>query len=197
MGVATSGPSSDAGHATCVRRVALERAPRPLPRDDVDGASPLWFVKVTIGGDPLGVTRVHEELEMLSHDRAFVVSVRYDTDCAEVRYWDEGPDAAAAIRQALGLWGDAEVLGRCERESIAYVPYFPLGGGGHRLDPGRLAGVATRHDATAAQVALAWLLATSPVTLPIPGTGSLAHLAENVAAVDLRLTAEDLRELSG
>ncbi|MFC5835323.1 aldo/keto reductase [Nonomuraea insulae] len=90
---------------------------------------------------------------------------------------------------------DSDVLAQCERHGIAYVPYFPLGGGQDRLDPARLAGVAARHEASTAQVALAWLLATSPVTLPIPGTSTLGHLEENIAAAALTLTAGDLAEL--
>jgi pyridoxine 4-dehydrogenase len=89
---------------------------------------------------------------------------------------------------------DAEVLKRCEQDGIAYVPYFPTGGG--RIDPDRLASVAARHGATSAQVALAWLLAVSPVTLAIPGTSSLDHLTENVAAATLHLTPTDLAELA-
>jgi aryl-alcohol dehydrogenase-like predicted oxidoreductase len=77
------------------------------------------------------------------------------------------------------------------------VPYFPLGGGRPRTDQTTLANVAARHGATVAQVALAWLLAASPVTLAIPGTSSLDHLTENVAAADLHLTAGDLAELRG
>lgn len=92
---------------------------------------------------------------------------------------------------------DSDVLARCEQDGIAYVPYFPLGGGRERIDPARLADVAARHHATTAQVALAWLLVTSPVTLAIPGTSSLDHLTENVAAAGLHLTVEDLAELSG
>jgi pyridoxine 4-dehydrogenase len=91
---------------------------------------------------------------------------------------------------------DADVLKRCEQDGIAYVPYFPLGGGPGRLDPGRLASVAARHGATPAQVALAWLLATSPVTLAIPGTSSLGHLTENLAAAGLHLTDDDLADLA-
>lgn len=92
---------------------------------------------------------------------------------------------------------DAELLALCEREGIAYVPFFPLGGGGEKIDPGRLTDVAARHGATTAQVALAWLLAISPAVLAIPGTSVLAHLEENTAAAGLRLTADDLAELSG
>lgn len=90
---------------------------------------------------------------------------------------------------------DSAVLEQCERHGIAYVPYFPLGGGQDRLDPARLADVAARHEASTAQVALAWLLAVSPVTLPIPGTSTLGHLEENIAAAALTLTAGDLAEL--
>jgi aryl-alcohol dehydrogenase-like predicted oxidoreductase len=91
---------------------------------------------------------------------------------------------------------DAEILMRCEQDGIAYVPYFPLGGGRARLGTARLTSVAARHQATPAQVALAWLLATSPVTLAIPGTSSLDHLNDNIAAAGLRLTIDDLAELS-
>ena len=98
---------------------------------------------------------------------------------------------------AVQNWYDPDdpVLGRCEEQGIAYVPFFPLGGGRPRPDQATLARVAARHGATAAQVALAWLLAASPVTLAIPGTSSLDHLAENVAAAGLRLTADDRAEL--
>ncbi|ROT25831.1 oxidoreductase [Micromonospora sp. HM5-17] len=92
--------------------------------------------------------------------------------------------------------GDANLLAECEREGIAYVPYFPLGGGAVPIDPTRLANVAARHRATTAQVALAWLLAVSPATLAIPGTGSLDHLTENVSAAGLHLTADDMAELA-
>lgn len=72
-----------------------------------------------------------------------------------------------------------------------------LGGGKVPIDANRLASVAARHRATTAQVALAWLLATSPATLAIPGTGSLDHLGENLAAAGLRLTADDVVQLAG
>ncbi|GAA1937589.1 aldo/keto reductase [Streptomyces durmitorensis] len=92
---------------------------------------------------------------------------------------------------------DAAVLARCEEHGIAYVPFFPLGGGFDPIEHGRLAQVAKRHEATTAQVALAWLLANSPNMLAIPGTGSPDHLAENLAAAGLRLDAADLAELTG
>ncbi|MGN9780732.1 oxidoreductase [Nonomuraea sp. ZG12] len=89
------------------------------------------------------------------------------------------------------------LLAPCEKAGIAYVPYFPLGGGVEPLDTARLGKVAARLGATTAQVALASLLATSPSVLAIPGTGRLDHLEENLAANDLSLTDEDLSDLRG
>ncbi|WSQ10302.1 oxidoreductase [Streptomyces sp. NBC_01231] len=91
---------------------------------------------------------------------------------------------------------DTELLAACEEAGIAFVPYFPLGGGISDLTDDRLAKVADRHDATVPQIALAWLLASSPVTLAIPGTGSLAHLEENTAAGSIPLSREDLSDLA-
>ncbi|KOU60593.1 aldo/keto reductase [Streptomyces sp. MMG1533] len=91
---------------------------------------------------------------------------------------------------------DTEVLAACEEAGIAYVPFFPLGGGLSDLTGDRIAKVAERHDATVPQIALAWLLASSPVTLAIPGTGSLAHLEENTAVGSIALTREDLADLT-
>jgi aryl-alcohol dehydrogenase-like predicted oxidoreductase len=113
---------------------------------------------------------------------------------AEARSID--PVAAVQNRFHLHCRGDSGTLAACEQESIAYVPYFPLGGGTVPTDANRLAKVAARHQATPAQIALAWLLATSPATLAIPGTSSLDHLTENMAAAGLRLTADDLAQLA-
>jgi aryl-alcohol dehydrogenase-like predicted oxidoreductase len=93
--------------------------------------------------------------------------------------------------------GDAALLAQCAQDGIAFVPFFPLGGGNDPIDPARLEKVADRHQATVPQVALAWLLATAPCLLAIPGTGNLAHLEENMAAAPLRLTTEDMASLVG
>ncbi len=84
------------------------------------------------------------------------------------------------------------VLDLCTQRGIAYLPFFPLAVGGVGAGPGALGEVAQRHGATPAQVALAWLLARSPVMLPIPGTSSVAHLEENWAARLIRLSAEEV-----
>jgi aryl-alcohol dehydrogenase-like predicted oxidoreductase len=81
-----------------------------------------------------------------------------------------------------------------EREGLAFIPWFPLSAGDIEAG-GPLDRVARRHGATVYQVALAWLLAHSPAMLVIPGTSSVKHLEENVAAAELRLTDEDLRDL--
>jgi pyridoxine 4-dehydrogenase len=91
--------------------------------------------------------------------------------------------------------GDADILAACEESGIAFVPFYPVGGGGP-FDDERLAKVAARHGASIAQIGLAWLLASSAVTLAIPGTGSVSHLEDNLAAADITLTEEDLRDLA-
>ena len=94
----------------------------------------------------------------------------------------------------IGHRKDDDVLVACEKAGVAFIPWFPLGAG-RALRAAGLKRVAARLGATPAQVAIAWLLARSPVMLPIPGTRSMAHLEENAAAAALRLSAEDLAEL--
>jgi pyridoxine 4-dehydrogenase len=87
-----------------------------------------------------------------------------------------------------------DVLRECERAGIGFVPWAPLDAGA--LEPGGpVDRIAERHEATPMQIALAWLLHASPAMLPIPGTGSLGHLEENVAAAGIELNAEDMRAL--
>jgi pyridoxine 4-dehydrogenase len=89
----------------------------------------------------------------------------------------------------------ADVLAACERDGLGFFPWFPLAAGDLARPGGVVAEIARAHDATPGQVALAWLLARSPVMLPIPGTGSVAHLEENVAAAELRLSGAELERL--
>lgn len=95
----------------------------------------------------------------------------------------------------LGDRSSEPVLKECERLGFAFLPWFPLGAGSV-LNQSKIKSMAKKHGATPAQVALAWLLAKSPAMLPIPGTGSLAHLEENVKAAALTLSAVDLTALS-
>ena len=86
------------------------------------------------------------------------------------------------------------VVDYCEQSNIAFIPWFPLGAG--NIGNAALTRVAKAHKASVMQVALAWLLQRSPAMLPIPGTSSVAHLEENVAASSLKLTKEEFKELS-
>lgn len=87
------------------------------------------------------------------------------------------------------------VLDHCERENIAFIPWFPLQIGTLEGSPA-LIRIADAHGATPSQIALAWLLHRSAVMLPIPGTSRVTHLEENVAAAGLKLTGEDVDALS-
>ena len=110
----------------------------------------------------------------------------------------------AEVQNSFGIANrtDEPVVDLCREHGIAYVPYYPLGsaftGGPQALaaDP-VLAAVATRHGATATQIALAWLLAHYDRMLLIPGTSSLAHLEENLAVDAIRLDDEDMATLEG
>jgi aryl-alcohol dehydrogenase-like predicted oxidoreductase len=83
------------------------------------------------------------------------------------------------------------VLEYCEKENLAFLPWFPIGGGGGLKPENPLNTAARAHGVSVYQVALAWLLQRSPVMLPIPGTSSLAHLEDNVAAAKLKLSPEE------
>jgi pyridoxine 4-dehydrogenase len=89
---------------------------------------------------------------------------------------------------------DAGLLRRLAQDKTAYVAYFPLGGI-TPLQPATLSSVARQLGATPMQVALAWLLQHAPNILPIPGTSSLTHLRENLAAAELSLPASAVKEL--
>jgi len=88
-----------------------------------------------------------------------------------------------------------DVLALCAANGIAFIPYFPIGGNTDGLSEQMLESIAEKHSATARQVGLAWLLQHSPVMLPIPGTGSLDHLEENMQAANIGLDAEDIAQL--
>ncbi|MBW4437176.1 MAG: aldo/keto reductase [Pleurocapsa minor GSE-CHR-MK-17-07R] len=88
-----------------------------------------------------------------------------------------------------------DVLDYCERENIAFIPWFPLAAGGLAQPGSTLSEMAARLNASPSQVALAWVLKRSPVMLPIPGTGSVKHLEENTAAAGIQLSDEDYATL--
>jgi pyridoxine 4-dehydrogenase len=89
-----------------------------------------------------------------------------------------------------------DVLDYCEAQGIGFIPWFPLAAGSLAKPGSVLDGIAKRHGASPSQIALAWLLRRSPVMLPIPGTGKVKHLEENVAAAGITLSDADFKELS-
>ncbi len=98
-------------------------------------------------------------------------------------------------RYNLGDRAHEDVLEECERQGIAFLPWYPLAVGDLAQSGGAVGRVAGARGATPAQVVLAWLLARSPVVAPIPGTASLEHLEENTGAGEVRLTDEELAAL--
>jgi aryl-alcohol dehydrogenase-like predicted oxidoreductase len=87
--------------------------------------------------------------------------------------------------------GYDDVIDHCAAEGIAFVPYYPLKGGGGQA----ISEIAARHGVTENAVKLAWLLHRSPAMLPIPGTLSIEHLRENLAALELTLSDEEIAAL--
>jgi pyridoxine 4-dehydrogenase len=123
----------------------------------------------------------------------------------EVKHLDEAQAIAPVVcvqnRFSLDDQTHAEVLAACRERGIAFVPFFAIAGdrrsaGGSGASSAGVDEVARRHDATPAQVRLAWTLAQGPNVLAIPGTGDPAHLDQNVAAAALRLEPEDLVHLN-
>jgi aryl-alcohol dehydrogenase-like predicted oxidoreductase len=102
------------------------------------------------------------------------------------------PIASVQNRYNHGDRGSDAVLDACEQEGIAFLPWAPI----QDLEARAVRDVASRHGVTPHQVVLAWLLVRSPVMVPIPGTGSVTHLEENVAAAGLRLSGADVEQLT-
>lgn len=99
-------------------------------------------------------------------------------------------------RYNVGERGAEELLEKCSAEGVAFIPWSPLAAGPLAAPDGPLQRIAADHHATPSQLALAWLLHRSPVMVPIPGTSSVAHLEENVAAAQITLTDDEFETLS-
>jgi pyridoxine 4-dehydrogenase len=88
-----------------------------------------------------------------------------------------------------------DVVEYCDKHKIAFIPWFPVAAGKLAQPGGKLDAAAKKHGATVSQLSLAWLLHRSPVMLPIPGTSSVAHLEENIASADVKLSAAEWKEI--
>jgi len=106
------------------------------------------------------------------------------------------PIASVQNRYNLEDRSSEDVLDACAERGVGFIPWFPLATGSLAQPGGPLDEIASRLDATPSQVALAWLLKRSPVMLPIPGTSSVEHLEENIAAAQLDLSDEDFAALA-
>ena len=107
------------------------------------------------------------------------------------------PIVSVQNRYSIADRGSEDVLEYCEKEKLGFIPWFPLAAGRVVGADSPISRLAARGKATPSQVALAWLLARSPVMLPIPGTSKVKHLEENVAAAELSIDANTMRELDG
>ena len=99
-------------------------------------------------------------------------------------------------RYNLGDRGDDKVVDTCARQGLAFIPWYPLEAGSLARPRRALAEICARHRASPSQVALAWLLHRSPVMVPIPGTSSVEHFEENLAAAAIRLSPEEMTALA-
>lgn len=105
------------------------------------------------------------------------------------------PIVSVQNRYSIGDHEWEDMVDYCERENIAFIPWFPLAAGKLTEPGGKLDQIAKKHNATTGQIALAWLLRRSPVMLPIPGTSKVAHLEENMHAASIELSDEDFDAL--
>jgi aryl-alcohol dehydrogenase-like predicted oxidoreductase len=107
------------------------------------------------------------------------------------------PIVSVQNRYSITDRGSEDVLEYCEKEKMGFIPWFPLAAGRVSGSDSPIGRIAAQWKATPSQVALAWLLARSPVMLPIPGTSKVKHLEENVAAAELKIDASKLQALDG
>jgi pyridoxine 4-dehydrogenase len=105
------------------------------------------------------------------------------------------PIVSVQNRYSITDRGSEDVLEYCEQEKLGFIPWFPLAAGRVSGSESPIGRIAARWKAVPSQVALAWLLARSPVVLPIPGTSKVEHLEENVAAAELKIDANKMQEL--
>jgi aryl-alcohol dehydrogenase-like predicted oxidoreductase len=185
---------------------ALQASPgqlRGLVEDNLRelGADHLDLVYLRVGGqNPPGGEPIAERFAALTKLREEGLIRHLGVSNVDAAQLAEARAIApvAAVQNAFHVHAtaDAALLAECTRSGTAFVPFFPLGGGRDPIDTTRLEKTAARHGVTVQQVALAALLAASPVMLPIPGTGSLAHLEENVGAASIQLTPEEIASLA-
>lgn len=185
----TRPPSEHDGLTPQGLRRGIEANLRSLGVDRID------VVNLRMGDRGHGSAPLAEPLETLMklRDEGLVrhIGVSNVSASAYAEAREVGPIVCVQNAYNVTVRDDDQLVDQCAADGVAYVPFFPVGGF-QPVTAEHLTTVAERHGATVPQIALAWLLARSPNILLIPGTGSLAHLAENVAAAGIALTADDL-----
>jgi pyridoxine 4-dehydrogenase len=185
--VATKGGYEPGEGRPEILRAQIEESLRRLRTDVID----LYYLHRVHPATPLedsvGVIAAYHEAGTIRHVGLSQVGIAQIEEARRIV-------PIAAVQNHYNLserrWDD--VIDHCANEGIAFVPYFPLRG---EASP-ELGDIAERHGATPAQIRLAWLLQRSPATLPIPGTLSVDHLRENLAALRIELTDDEFKALS-
>jgi pyridoxine 4-dehydrogenase len=141
-------------------------------------------------GEQFGVIAAMQKEGLIRHAGLSEVSVE-EIDAARKFF----PVATVQNKYNLADRAAEKVLDHCEKHKIGFIPWYPLAAGDLAKPGGAVDTIAKAHNATPGQVALAWLLKRSPVMLPIPGTGSVKHLEENVAGAGITLTDAEFATL--
>jgi pyridoxine 4-dehydrogenase len=193
-GFTRSGPHewTAVGHPAYLRQCAL-MSMRRLGLDRID----LWQLHRIDPGTPredqFGVMKEFVDEGLVRH-----VGLS-EVDVEEIQAAQQAGLTVASVQNMYNLANrqSEEVLSFCTEQGIAFIPWFPIAAGDLASPGGPLDAVARQHPgASTAQLALAWLLRRSPVMLPIPGTSSVAHLEENLAAADLVLADDEYDHLT-
>jgi aryl-alcohol dehydrogenase-like predicted oxidoreductase len=185
--VATKGGAGGAGRGRPeVLRAELEQSFQRLKTDTI----PLYYLHRVDPETPIeesvAVIKEYRDQGKVHHVGLSEVNIEQIERARRVV-----PIAAVQNHYSLSERKYEAVVDYCTTEGIAFVPFYPLRG----VDTSALTEIASRHGATPAQIALAWLLRRSPVMLPIPGTLSLDHLKENLAALQIELTDSEFEAL--
>ena len=141
--------------------------------------------------DQLGALKALQAEGKIKHIGLSEVSVRQIQSAQKIV-----PVVSVQNRYSLADRGSEDVLNYCEREKLAFIPWFPLAAGKLSGPDSSISRLAEKWKATPSQVALAWLLARSKMMLPIPGTSNVEHLEENIAAADLKFDESNMQKLA-
>ena len=173
-------------------RSACEGSLRRLRLDRIDLYQLHRIDPKVPAADQFGTLKDLQEQGKIKHIGLSEVSVRQIQNARAIV-----PIVSVQNRYSVADRGSEDVLEYCEKEKMGFIPWFPLAAGRVSGADSPISRVAAKLKATPSQLALAWLLARSPVILPIPGTSRVEHLEENVASAGLKIDASEMQELDG